>query len=111
MENRPSRIATNVFSGFFGAVIGVLGARTYRSSNYIPKVKEVQSGYVSPLDIKVRCEDLDKSDGNGLPETYFDIRDKSYILMFDSDNTPRLMEYEAIVPKVIPKYKAEKETK
>ena len=107
MTDKDKLIPTFVILGL-GAVVGSLGFETLRfRSNYIPNVRDVQSGYVSPLDIKVRCEDLDKSDGKSFPETYVDIGGKSYILRYDSENKPTLMEYDALVPK----YKAEKETK
>lgn len=108
-NKKIDRIVSLFMSTTLGVLIGSLAVLSYTRSNYIPRVKEVQSGYVSPLDLKIRCENLDKSDGK--PETFIDIGNKSYILMYNSDNNPTIMEYETIVPKVVPKYKSEKETK
>lgn len=59
-----------------------------------PKPKnEVQPGFVAPANIEMKCKDFDKSDGQGLPETYFKVDGKQYVLHYDKAGMPRLSEY------------------
>ena len=51
---------------------------------------KIQQGYINPNDIIKR--DFDKSDGEGLRETYLKVGDKLYELKYDSQNNPIIIE-------------------
>ena len=56
----------------------------------IPKVDKVQENFVPTNNLEIRIEDMDHSDGKRLPETYINIGDSSYVLMYDRNGRPIL---------------------
>ena len=90
-----------IVSGIFmiGHGIGFMKAKSEYST---PQVKQVQNGFIPPSEIEIICEDLDKSDGSGLPETYININDEQYILIENLEGEPQIKKYDIIPQKIIP---------
>jgi len=80
-----------------GVGVGFFG-RSYFTENKIPKIEQVQQGYIAPSKLEVECRDLD---GNGEPETIMKIGDKQYLLR-EVDGKPVLSSYEIKPSKVVP---------
>lgn len=74
-----------------GTLIGYGYGRN--SGNRIRDVENVQSGYVTPKDIRVESRDLN---GDGQLETLIKIKEKSYLLL-EREGKPAVLEYN-IVP-------------
>ena len=82
-----------IIGAVLGGIIG-LGVIKIRHLNEIPHQSYIQSPYIAPSKIEIICEDLDKSDGKGLPETYLKVDGKRYALHYaDGTNTPTLSSY------------------
>lgn len=63
-----------------------------RRYDVIPKVENIQSGYVSPNRIGIVIDDFDKTDRKGIPETYIKIDGKLYGLIYNEEGKPELLE-------------------
>ncbi|MBU2052842.1 MAG: hypothetical protein ABIJ14_03045 [Nanoarchaeota archaeon] len=57
-------------------------------------IHEIQQEYVVPNKLEIIVEDLDKTDGKGIPETYLKYNEKSYALTLDEQGKPRIQDYE-----------------
>lgn len=71
-----------LLGGFLESIIRSLGYTVF-TRNYIPKIDSVQPNYIAPSQIQIKCEDLDKSDGRGLRETYIKVNGKFYGLKYN----------------------------
>lgn len=69
------------------------------SKAYIPRTNSVQTGYIAPSRLEIKCKDLD---GNDQPETIMKIDDKAYLLR-EVDGKPVLSAYEIKPAEVVPK--------
>lgn len=69
-------------TGFFGS--------EYFTGNPIPRVNEVQQGYIAPSDVRILCKDLDN---NRELETLIKIREQDYLLR-EVDGKPVISAYE-----------------
>ncbi len=79
VDTRHASFSSMVLAASIGAMISsYIVIRTHRDN--------VQSNYINPNNIILR--DLDKSDGEGLRETYLKIDDKLYELKYDSERQP-----------------------
>ena len=73
-----ARIFLLIFAGYM--------AGSYMNGGLFKKIEDVQSGFVAPADIHgPYSPDQDK---NGLPETVMKIKDKDYLVKFDSNGEP-----------------------
>lgn len=84
--------------GYF--LIGFFGAQTYSRlfvDNRIPTNEKVQEGFVFPSKLEIKCKDLD---GDGKKETLANINGKSYLLKYNKQGNPFLLEY-TVKPKEI----------
>ncbi|MFH1636879.1 MAG: hypothetical protein ABIB71_00465 [Candidatus Woesearchaeota archaeon] len=82
--------ATLLIGGVVGYLFGYSGLIR---KNYWD-VHKVQQGYVVPNKLEIIVEDLDKRDGEGVPETYLKYDGKSYVLILDEQGNPRIQDYE-----------------
>ena len=75
-----------------GVMIGVGGMNliAQNSGRLIPPQDKVQSGYIAPSDIEIKCSDLDR---NGEPETIIKINNKLYSLR-EIEGKPVISAYE-----------------
>lgn len=89
VKENDSNTELMIFMGFFTAVL-YISTYNLRSSDIIPKVREVQHGYVAPGDMRIEVGDIDKNRG---PEMLFYIRDKPYFLLYDENGNPTISEY------------------
>lgn len=78
---------------WIGYVFGALTLLPQALSERVPDIKQVQQGYIAPSKLEIECEDIDKSDGKGLPETYIKIDGTSYVLRYDSLGNPVISRY------------------
>ena len=76
-------------------VDGATGAYSRR----IPRIEQVQQGYIAPSKLEIECEDLD---GNGELETIMKVGDKSYLLR-EVDGKPVISAYEIKPVEIVPK--------
>lgn len=81
----------------WGGLIGT--GLTLALSNIIPYNTKVEPGYVAPNDVKIRCENINK--GNRLPETFQNIKGKSYLLKWDNGK-PILQPYKVKAQEIVP---------
>ncbi len=61
------------------------------TANKIPKVNEVQQGYVVPSKLEIELQDLD---GNGKKEVLMNYKGTRYLLTLDELGRPRVQAYE-----------------
>ncbi len=79
--------------GVVGSFIGLgLGVSVhYNASNLIPSISTVQTGFVVPNKLEIKCQDLD---GNGQKETILRYEGENYLLTLDEQGRPRVQAYE-----------------
>lgn len=128
MENsnfdKSERLKNEIFDlhwglGLYKAIIGGLaafgacmtmqyfGARAeLDSKNFIPKVEAVQERYINPSNLEITCEDNDKSDRKGLPETYIRIKEGKgkgrYLLRYSEKGIPVISKFKMRPVEIIP---------
>ena len=66
----------------------------------MPAIEKVQQGFVAPSDLEIECEDLD---GNGEPETIERIKGTPYLLKWNENGRPVLLEYKMKPAEAYPK--------
>ena len=69
-------------------------------SNYIPKIEQVQPGYVIPSKLEIKPRDLN---GDGKKEVIMTYGGKPYLLTLDERGRPRIQSYEIEAAEVVPK--------
>lgn len=81
-----------------GSVISAIGAGIVTGillysiqERVIPKTKEVQAGYIAPNKLEIAVDDLDD---NGEQETIMKVDGKPYLLKYDINNKPIILNYE-----------------
>ncbi|MDD5650753.1 MAG: hypothetical protein PHF86_10135 [Candidatus Nanoarchaeia archaeon] len=95
----------------FGAIMLYIGAFSFGvglsdnvlpylgySTKVIPKVEQVQKGYIAPSKLEIFCKDLD---GNGEQETLIKIEGKDYLLR-EINGKPTLSSYKVNPAEIIP---------
>ena len=99
--NRVSSVWRSVAIGAIAGWTALMGMNIYDgiNSKQIPKVEQVQQGYIAPSKLEIECKDLD---GNGEPETIMRIGDKPYLLR-EVDGKPIISAYEIRPAEVVPK--------
>ncbi len=82
----------NLGTSLLFGVLGFFGSGYFLiRSNYIPKVDEVQNGFVVPNKLEIKLDDLDE---NGQKETYAIYNRKRYAFIVDGPNSrPCLQEF------------------
>ena len=53
----------------------------------VPRTKNVESGFVVPSELEIKCQDLDR---NGTPETILRYKGQTYLLKYDG-NQPTIV--------------------
>ncbi len=71
-----------------------------QSYNMVPRASKVEPGYVAPSDIEIKCKNLDKR--NELPETFMEVKGKSYLLKKDKNGNPVLQKYKVKSQEIVP---------
>lgn len=81
-----------LYGGFMAFQCGIyLANDAHKEDNLIPKVEHVQSEYIAPSKLEIKCEDLD---GDSKLETVMKINGKQYLLK-NVNGRPTLLEYKA----------------
>lgn len=99
MEGKEDRILKKAIMYVVGATVAYAIYSAGWENGYrkaMPQNTQVQSGYIAPSNLEIECKDLD---GNGEPETIMKIKDREYLLKYDSNGIPILLAYDV---KVVP---------
>ena len=101
MKSDDKAFFIGVGAGIFGALAGPPVVNFIRGNTEltIPTTKNVESGFVIPSKLEIKCQDLD---GNGTPETILRYEGKNYLLKYDG-NQPSIVPYEVKPAQVVPK--------
>jgi len=98
MENKSYWVG--VVAATIGGIAGLLiYDGVINPSKRMSAISEIQSGYIAPSRLEIKCRDLD---GNGEPETIMKIGDQSYLLR-EVNGKPVLSAYEIKPAEVVPK--------
>ena len=91
-EHRYNGFLVYFLLGLVGGIMGssLIGKET-KTGNYIPRLEQVQQGYVVPSKLEIELQDLD---GNGQKEVFMKYNGMKYPLTLDEQGKPRVQAYE-----------------